>query len=401
MAGAGTLEPAERRAGLRARVFELLVEDDGEEGSLGYWIRRLLVALILVSVLGTAIESLPGIHPWLRAFLRGFEILAVSVFSIEYAARLWSIVEDRCSRFCHPVWGRLRYAVTPAALIDLIAILPFYLSLLSPGSLVVLRLLRVLRILKLVRYSRTLSIFEVVLINERHALGLALGVMGVLLLVSASLMHAIEGTVQPEAFGSIPAAMWWSVVTLTTVGYGDVVPATAFGRVVAAFVAMLGIGMFALPTAILGAGLMQELQKRNFAMAAALIARVPIFRHVASHQLAELAGLLKPRDVPAGYTLIRRGERGDAMYFLVEGEVLVRRGRRRRTLRSGAFFGELALLEGRPRQATVVTLTPCRLLELQARDFHRLLAGDPGLRDLILEEARKRSAALEAGERTE
>ncbi len=397
MSGGGSAGAAGRPPGLRARVFEILVDDDGEEGTLGYWLRRLLVLLILVSVAGTAIESMPRIPPLLRALLGDLEILVVTVFSVEYLARLWAIVEDRGSRYCHPLWGRLRYAVTPAALIDLIAVLPFYLSLLSPGSLVVLRLLRVLRILKLVRYSRTLSIFEVVLINERHALGLALGVMGVLLLISASLMHAIEGTVQPEAFGSIPAAMWWSVVTLTTVGYGDVVPATAVGRMVAAFVAMLGIGMFALPTAILGAGLMQELQKRNFATAAALVARVPIFRHLASHQLAELAGLLKPRELPAGYTLIRRGERGDAMYFLVEGEVLVRRGRRHRTLRSGAFFGELALLEGRPRRATVVTVTPCRLLELQARDFHRLLAGDSELRERILAEARERSAALEAG----
>ncbi len=407
-------EPAERRGGpatggngtgpagaarsLRSRVFELLVEDDGEEGSLGYWLRRLLVLLILVSVIGAVIESMPDVHSWLRELLYRFEIFAVLVFSVEYAARIWTIVEDRSSRFGHPLWGRIRYAFTPAALVDLIAILPFYLSLLSPGSLVMLRLLRILRILKLIRYSRTLSMFEVVLINERHALGLALGAMGVLLLVSASIMHAAEGTVQPEAFGSIPAAMWWSVVTLTTVGYGDVVPVTFLGKTIAAFVAMLGIGMFALPTAILGAGLMQELQKRSFATAAALIARVPLFRQLASHQLAELTGLLKPRDVPAGYTLIRRGERGDAMYFLVEGAVLVRRGPRRRTLRAGAFFGELALLEGRPRMATVVALTPCRLLELQARDFHRLLAGDAELRRVIVEEAHRRSKGFEAGD---
>ena len=395
MSGRESVRTSDARPGLRARVFEILMDDDGEEGCLGYWLRRLIVLLILASVAGAVVESLSGIPPWSRTLLRHLEVVAVALFTVEYLARLWAIVEDRGSRFCHPLWGRLRYAVTPAALIDLIAILPFYLSLLSPGSLVVLRLLRVLRILKLVRYSRTLSIFEVVLINERHALGLALGVMAVLLLISASIMHAVEGTVQPEAFGSIPAAMWWAVATLTTVGYGDVVPATSPGRLVASFVAMLGIGMFALPTAILGAGLMQELQKRHFATAATLIARVPIFRHVAPHQLAELAGLLKPREVPAGYTLIRRGERGDAMYFLVEGEVLVRRGRRRRTLRSGAFFGELALLEGRPRRATVVTLTPCRLLELQARDFHRLLAGDAELRRHILEEAHKRSAALD------
>ncbi len=397
-AGREVVDPDDRARSLRARVFDLLVDDDGEEGSFGYWLRRLLVLLILTSVVGAVLDSLPQLAPWLRELLRQIEIFAVIVFSFEYGARLWAIVEDRSSRFGHPLWGRLRYAATPAALIDLMAILPFYLSLLSPGSLVVLRLLRILRILKLVRYSRTLATFQMVLINERHALGLALGVMGVLLLVSASIMQAVEGTAQPDRFGSVPAAMWWAVVTLSTVGYGDMVPVTTLGRMVAGFVSMLGIAMFALPTAILGAGLMQELQKRSFATAAALIARVPLFRQLASHQLAELTALLKPREVPAGYTLIRRGERGDAMYFLVEGEVLVRRGQRRRTLRSGAFFGEMALLEGRPRMATVVALTPCRLLELQARDFHRLLAGDVELRRVIVEEAQRRSKGFEAGD---
>ncbi|HFD16170.1 MAG TPA: hypothetical protein ENJ38_07695, partial [Rhodospirillales bacterium] len=154
--GGDPVDPAEEHPRLRARLFELLMDEDGEEGSAGYWLRRLLVLLILVSVVGTVIESLPRIPPLLRDLLWDLEVFVVAVFTVEYLARLWAVVEDRGSRYAHPLWGRLRYAVTPAALIDLIAILPFYLSLLSPGSLVVLRLLRVLRILKLVRYSRTL-----------------------------------------------------------------------------------------------------------------------------------------------------------------------------------------------------------------------------------------------------
>ena len=148
--------------------------------------------------------------------------------------------------------------------------------------------------------------------------------------------------------------------------------------------------MFALPTAILGAGFAHELQKRNFAATAAMIARVPLFHHLNPSQLAELTALLKPRMLPPRYTVIRRGEHPDAMYFIDDGRVVIRSRDRRMVLGPGSFFGELALLEGRPRQVTIITLTGCKLLELRASEFHRLLAGDQQLRQGILDEVRRR-----------
>ena len=149
--------------------------------------------------------------------------------------------------------------------------------------------------------------------------------------------------------------------------------------------------MFALPTAILGAGFAHELQKRSFAATAAMVARVPLFRHLPPAQLAELTALLRPRVLPSRYTVIRRGEHPDAVYFIDEGRVVSRQKDRRIAIGAGSFFGEMALLEGRPRQVSIITLTSCRLLELRAGDFHRLLAGDPRLRHIILEEVRRRS----------
>jgi voltage-gated potassium channel len=284
---------------------------------------------------------------------------------------------------------------TPMALIDLLAILPTWLAFLLPGDFLLLRTLRILRVLKITRYSPALATFELVLVNERRSLLAAATILGVALLLAAGALHHLEGTIQPEAFGSIPAAMWWAIVTLTTVGYGDVVPITTAGRVVGGLTAVIGLGMFALPTAILGAGFAQEIQKRSFATTAAMVARVPLFRHLPPAQLAELTALLRPRALPSRYTVIRRGEHPDSVYFIDDGRVVIRHKDRRLVLGPGSFFGEIDLIEGRPRQVSIITLTSCRLLELRAGDFHRLLAGDPQLRHSILEEVRQRTSLEE------
>ncbi len=357
---------------------------------------RGLIGLILVSVTAAVFDTMPGIRPGWDLCLRVIEIVCVGVFTVEYAARVWIAVDDRTGRYDQPFWGRLRYMATPMAIVDLLAILPTYLAVLVPGDFMMLRMLRILRILKITRYSPALATFEIVLVNERRSLTAAGTILGVALLLAASALHHIEGEVQPAEFGSIPAAMWWAVVTLTTVGYGDVVPITPLGRIVGGLCAVIGLGMFALPTAILGAGFAHEIQKRNFAATAAMIARVPLFQHLRPPQLAELTTLLRPRTLPPRYTVIRRGEHPESMFFIDEGRVAIRHRDRRITLSAGSFFGEMALLEGRPRQVSVITLTRCRLLELQAGDFHRLLAGDAQLRQSITDEVGRRTEAAPA-----
>ncbi len=375
---------------LRARIYELL-EDDEWPHAASRWVNRGLVTLILISVAAAVLATVPELARDWAGVLRAVEILCVGLFTVEYGLRVWVSVEDRAGRYEQPFWGRLRYMATPMALIDLLAILPTWLAFVVPGDFLLLRTLRILRVLKITRHSPALATFEIVLVNERRSLFAAATILAVALLLAAGTLHHLEGEVQPEAFGSIPAAMWWAIVTLTTVGYGDVVPVTTGGRIAGGLTAVIGLGMFALPTAILGAGFAHELQKRSFAATAAMVARVPLFRHLPPAQLAELTALLRPRMLPSRYTVIRRGEHPDAVYFIDEGRVVIRHKDRRFVLGPGAFFGEMALLEGRPRQTSIITLTSCRLLELRAGDFHRLLVGDPQLRHTILDEARRRA----------
>ncbi|MFO1073795.1 MAG: cyclic nucleotide-gated ion channel [Geminicoccaceae bacterium] len=374
---------------LRQQLYEIL-EDEEATHPARRWVHRALAMLIVGSVLAAVLDTVASIRDQWDGWLRAVEYGCIALFTIEYAVRVWVAVEDRAGRYEHPLRGRLRYMATPMALIDLLAILPTYLALIVPGDFLLLRTLRILRILKITRYSPALATFEVVLFNERRSLMAAGTILAVALLLAAGALHHVEGEAQPENFGSIPAAMWWAIATLTTVGYGDVVPITPLGRMLAGVVAVVGIGMFALPTAILGAGFAYELNKRNFAATAAMVARVPLFRHLGPAQLAELTALLRPRRLPPRYTVMRRGEHPDSMYFIDEGQVVARHPDRRTVLSPGSFFGELALIEGRPRQVSIITLTTCRLLELQASDFHRLLAGDPQLRQAILDDIAKR-----------
>lgn len=373
----------------RARIYELL-EDEEATGPQVKSVRRALAGLILLAAAATILDTMPEIPRVWHAFFGLVETTFTLVFTLEYGLRLWSVVEDRAGRWNHPIWGRLRWIVTPMALVDLAAILPFYLNAFVPSNFLLLRILRLLRVLKIARYSPALATFRVVLYSERRALGSVFLFVAVLLILSAGLMHAIEADIQPDKFGSIPQALYWAVVTLAAVGYGDVVPLTPLGKLVASFTSLLSVATLAFPTAILGAGFARELQKQEFLARASMVARVSLFRHLGPAQLAELTALLHQRDLPPHYTILRKGEHPEAMYFIDRGRVVVLRGERRIILGPGSFFGELALLEGRPREASVTTLTPCRLLELHASDFHRLIGGDPKLREVLLAEAKQR-----------
>jgi voltage-gated potassium channel len=177
--------------------------------------------------------------------------------------RIWVITLE--PKFSHPVFGRLKYAFTPIALIDLFAILPFFLPLLNIDLRVlrIFRVFRLFRMLKIARYFKALNLMYNVFRNKKEELVMILSFILFMLVLSATLMYYIENAVQPDAFASIPAAMWWGIATLTTVGYGDVYPVTPLGQVLGAFIALLGIGFFALPTGILASGFSEEIRKRK------------------------------------------------------------------------------------------------------------------------------------------
>jgi voltage-gated potassium channel len=232
----------------RARTYEAL---HGRHGTLTIVQRVVLVAIVVGAALAI-VGTEPTLPPaWSRA-IEGGEIVIGTIFLVEYVARVWSIGELPGHA---GLKGRLAYMAKPFAIVDLLALLPFFLGILG-GEAFVLRVIRVLRLLaisKMIRYSEAMRIVVGAVIERRFELMFAMMLAGLMILVASSALYVVEGDRQPEAFGSILRAMWWAVVTLTTVGYGDVVPQTLLGKVFAGLTALAGIGMIAMPTGILAA----------------------------------------------------------------------------------------------------------------------------------------------------
>ena len=240
--------------GYRRRVYELFEPRLG--GRAGRWVDWTILILIAVNLTAVMLETVDPVFERFADAFHWLEVVSVIIFTVEYLARIWSAVE--AAEYSAPIRGRVRFALKLLVLIDLLAILPFYLAALGIGLdlrfLRALRLLRLFRMLKLARYSDAMEKFVEVLKDRREKLVIAFTANLVLLMVSSSAMYLVEHPAQPEAFPSIPETMWWGVITLTTVGYGDVVPVTAPGQLVGAVVAILGIGMFALPAALIATG---------------------------------------------------------------------------------------------------------------------------------------------------
>jgi voltage-gated potassium channel len=228
--------------------------------------------------------------------------------------------------------------------------------------------------------------------NERSALGAAAALFAIVLFSSATVAHWLEAETQPQFFGSIPASLWWAVVTLTTTGYGDVVPLSPLGRMLGGLVMLCGISVLALLAGILATGFADEVRRREFVRIWDLVAQVPFFSEVGAIAVSDIVGQLRSRSFSAGTTVIHKGEIGDSMYFLVSGSVQVLIGGRKETLNEGDFFGEMALLERKPRSADVVTITSCTTLVLDVADFYRLAGQQPALVSAIESEAKRRQA---------
>ena len=247
---------------MRRRVHQIL-----EVAAPGDFLSKIfdifILSLIALNVTALVLETVEPIYAKAPALFRWFEVVSVAIFTIEYLLRIWSCVE--APRYTSSVRGRLRFAVTPLALIDLFAVLPFYLPFLGVDLRFIraVRLVRLFRVLKVARYSKAIKTLGRVMSAKKEELLISLFVLLLLLLLSSSLIYFAEHDAQPEHFSSIPAAMWWGVATLTTVGYGDVCPVTPVGKLLASMIAILGIGMFALPTGILGAGFVEEIQARK------------------------------------------------------------------------------------------------------------------------------------------
>ena len=250
---------------LKQRVWDLLeVTYDPDHGSpIIDWYDTSLAVLIVLNVVAVVLESVEPIGRAFGSYFYAFEVFSVAIFTVEYVLRLWSCTVD--PRYSEPLVGRVRYALTPMVLIDFFSFAPFYLvSLpLDLRFLRILRLLRLLRVLKLGRYSTSLTLVARVLRRKASDLVAAVIVLLVMLVLASSVMYYVERDAQPDVFSSIPAAMWWGVATFTTVGYGDVYPVTPLGKLAGSIIAILGIGVFAIPAGILASGFSEECDRRE------------------------------------------------------------------------------------------------------------------------------------------
>lgn len=380
--------------GLKRRVYQVL-EVAHPDDRLSRIIDRSLVVLIVANVVAVVIETVEPIHARYASEFWVFEVASVAIFTVEYLLRMWVCNEHLSLARDGPIEARLKFAVTPFALIDLAAIVPFYIALILPfADLRLLRVFRLLRLLKLVRYSPALATLGRVLRNERRALVGALLIMAAMLLVASTAIYYIERDISPDKFGSIPESMWWALATLTTVGYGDVVPASPLGKIVGGFVMIFGLGMFALPIGILASGFASEIHRRDFVVSWSMIARVPLFARLDGLSVSRITNLLQARVVEPDTVIFHKGDPADNMFFIATGEARVEIEPEPVLLGDGDFFGEFALLNDVPRSATVRAVTQCRLLVLDCADFRGLLADDENLRRIIDEVVDQRAAEL-------
>lgn len=247
---------------LRKTVYNLL-EKDLDRSLWNKILSGFIIFMIITNVIAVILESWPPLGKPHALSFYWFNLVSVGVFTLEYLARVWVCVEAPGADRTRSFRTRLRYVFSSVALVDFLAIAPFYLSFFIHIDLRYLRLLRMLRLLKLTHYFKGLNLFATVLRKELPAIGAAVFTVLVLVVLAASLMYGIEHKAQPDVFGSIPQAMWWAVVTMTTVGYGDVVPVTIAGKIIAVFIMLLGVGVVALPAAMLAAKFGDQLRARK------------------------------------------------------------------------------------------------------------------------------------------
>ncbi len=248
---------------IKYRVYDILVETDDDE-LIDKVVAVLLMILILVNTLAVVLETVDSLNERYGTIFYTIEMVSVVIFIAEYLLRVW--IAPLTPKFSKPISGRFKYAFTPLALIDLIAIVPAILPLIVPMDLRVVRFLRVFRLfrlLKMNRYVESLNRLDDVIRAKKEELLVMLAMIAMLLLFSSSLMYLVENEAQPDKFPDIPSAMWWGIATLTTVGYGDVFPITGLGKFFGAFIALLGVGMFALPAGLLASGFAEEIRKAH------------------------------------------------------------------------------------------------------------------------------------------
>ncbi len=376
----------------RERLYDLLRPDNPTTPARFF---RVIHHLVTGAGIGVVLAGTVG--DWQDAYgsaIDGAFYLIAAFFAAEYAARLIAAPADPHAAHSSVWQARRDFARSLGGAFDVLGALPGLLRLVigAPDAI----LFGMVWVFKLVRYTPGLAGLQRVVSRARQPLLSVLLGFAVVLLASASLEYLLERRAEPDKFGSIPAALWWAIETVTTTGYGDSVPGTPPGRVLAGAVMVGGILVLALSAGILATGFADEMRRYAFLRTWDIVAKVPFFRGVGASIIAEVAWLLRPLNFPPGAVVVRRGERGDCMYFIATGAVEIRLPGEPLRLGEGDFFGEIALLTGAPRTATVVAVEPCTLLRLDIVEFRDLTGRRPDLARVILEAAGRRIEASAA-----
>ncbi|UPJ56387.1 cyclic nucleotide-gated ion channel [Bradyrhizobium sp. 192] len=388
------MSPVPRGRGLRDpnvrdRLYELL-EHDPLAYSAGSRFIQIIIGVIVLNVAAMVLASVPELDAQFGTVFAAITTLSVIVFALEYLARLWTVA-GHTQRKGSALSDRLCYVFSTLGIIDLMAFLPASIVL-ATGRHTTLAALGVLPFFKLIRYSPAMRSLLAAVHAERRALIGCIVILIGAVLTFASLLYAIERDVQPDKLGTIPQAMWWAIVTLGTVGYGDVVPVTALGKLVSTFAIISGFAMIALPVAIISTAFAEEVKRRDFVVTWGMLARVPLFSHLSAAEIADIMRLLRARTIEQGEILVRRGDAASSMYFITAGEVEIALPSQHVRLTDGTFFGEIALLHKTKRSGTVTATRKTRLLVLDAQDFHALIERMPTLADHVHTTAKARLA---------
>lgn len=368
------------------RLFSLL---DAQATGPGAQAARLAHQLAIA--LGVMIMVMSTEPDWRASLGRAMDLIFWAIagfFALEYLVRLAIAPHAHRAHPGDPWRARWGWATSFLGLVDLAGSLPV-LAVATGVSPDKAMLFAALWLAKLAPYAAAFELIGRVLKSARGPLtSLLLGFLTVLI-VAATLAHIFEGEAQPQTFGTIRHSLWWAITTLTTTGYGDAYPITTAGRMLGGLVMLSGIAVLAMWAGILATTFEDEMRRRNFLKTWDLVSRVPFFQGLGATLIGDVAKLLKPRKFYAGTAVMRSGEPGDCMYFIVSGQVTVQIAQPL-TIGDGSFIGEMALISGAPRTATVVAASDCELLELDLADFRDLAARHPELTAAIVAEAERR-----------
>jgi len=350
---------------------------------------RLLQYLALAAgLVAVPLITLPDLDVPARVLLNIVLWCCLAVFACELAGKTWLRSKS--------VQSESHYLRSSEGVIDLLAVLPVPLALLIGIPASTAWLLASLWILKLAILVPGLSMLGRVIHHEARALASGFIIFLIILVLASVALYLLERAGQPDKFGSLPLALWWAVTTLTSTGYGDAIPATLAGRIIASIVMIGGLGVFGLWTGILATGFAAEYRRRDFIRNWDLVTSVPFLKNLDPPAVIELTRMLRRVDLAENTVVVRRGRPGDCMYFIASGEVEVKVEPHPVRLGAGAFFGEIALLTGAPRTATVTTTAATTLLMLEVTDFRAFTAHHPELAKAVEAEAaarRNRSGA--------